>query len=134
MVVQFQVDNRDTVQQGIILKYIPPLLEGYIYKTFLESDANDEGNAWPLYSENMPACGDKSSCKNNSLPLDDGHHACSLCDVELHGICGRFYNEDSIKHQNICSLCKIALECKNHDIKHNRLSPLPFPMMQQEVA
>jgi hypothetical protein len=81
----------------------------------------------------MPACGGKSSCKDNSLPLD-GHHACSLCDVELHGICGHFYNEDSIKHQNICSLCKVELEQKNHDLKLHCLPPLPFPMMRQEVA
>jgi hypothetical protein len=52
----------------------------------------------------MPACIDEEFCKEHSLPLD-GHHACALCHQELHGICGRFYNEDSIKFQNICFSC-----------------------------
>jgi hypothetical protein len=53
-----------------------------------------------LLSPNRPACSDGSTCKDKLLPLD-GHHACRLCDVKLHGICGHFYNKDSIKYQNI---------------------------------
>ncbi len=81
----------------------------------------------------MPSCGEGSSCKDKSLLLV-GHHACGLCDVELHGICSRFYNEESIKYQNICTNCKVAFECKNHDLKLDGFPPLPFPMTPQEAA
>jgi hypothetical protein len=54
-----------------------------------------------ILSPIMLACGDGSTCKDKSLPLE-GHHACALYEVKLHGICSRFYNEDSIKYQNIC--------------------------------
>ena len=81
----------------------------------------------------MPACGEGSSCKDTSLPLD-GRHGCALCEVEIHGICGFFYNEDSIKFQNMCTKCKIAVDRKNHDLEIHRLSPLPFPLFREEVA
>jgi hypothetical protein len=86
-----------------------------------------------LLSPNVPACGNGSTCKDKLLPLDS-HHACSLCDIELHGICGCFYNKDSIKCQNICLDCKIALEHKNHDLKLHGFPPLPSPMTPREAA
>jgi hypothetical protein len=81
----------------------------------------------------MPSCGEGSSCKEKLLPLK-GRHACGLCDVKLHRICGCFYNEDNIKYQNICSLCKVALDRKNHDLEIHGFPPLPFPMTPQEAA
>ncbi len=81
----------------------------------------------------MPACGDGSSCKDMSLPLD-GHHACGLCEVELHEICSCFYNEESIKYQNTCFLCKVALDHKNYELKLYGYPTLPFPMTLQEAA
>jgi hypothetical protein len=52
----------------------------------------------------MPLCGDHL-CHHQGLPLD-GRHACALCDIDLHGLCGVFYQEESIKYQNICKKCK----------------------------
>jgi hypothetical protein len=54
----------------------------------------------------MPECG-ADPCTNTSLPLN-GIHGCALCKVELHGTCGVFYLDESIKYQNICHCC-----CKN---------------------
>jgi hypothetical protein len=51
----------------------------------------------------MPACGDHRCCFQ-ALPLD-GRHACDRCNVELHGVCGVFYSEESLKYQNICHRC-----------------------------
>jgi hypothetical protein len=81
----------------------------------------------------MSACYEEALCKDNSLPLD-GRHSCGTCDSELHGICGCFYNEDSIKRQNIGMKCKIALDRKNHELTIHGLPPLPFPLMPQEVV
>jgi hypothetical protein len=80
----------------------------------------------------MPACIDEDFCKDSSLPLD-GHHASALCLRELHGICGRFYNEDSIKFQNICFSCKVVLDRKNFDNTFHGYPPLPCPLTQQQV-
>jgi hypothetical protein len=81
----------------------------------------------------MPACIDAEFCKDSSLPVD-GHHACTNCGGELHGICGLFYNEDSIKFQNSCFDCKVILDTKNFDLKLCGYPPLPCPMTTQEVA
>ncbi len=81
----------------------------------------------------MPACYEEALCKDNSLPLN-GRHSCGACDSELHGFCGSFYNEDSIKSQNICTKCRIALDRKNHDLTNHGLPPLPFPLTPQEVV
>jgi hypothetical protein len=51
----------------------------------------------------MPECG-ADPCTNTSLPLN-GIHGCALCKVELHGPCGVFYSNESIKYQNICHRC-----------------------------
>jgi len=80
----------------------------------------------------MPPCGEKHGCKDNSLPLV-GHHACALCVVELHGICGNFYQEESIKFQNICTLCKLDLDRKQRFIDLCNLPPLPNPMTIEDV-
>jgi len=80
----------------------------------------------------MPACGEKFGCKANSLPLN-GCHACALCVVELHGICRHFYQEESIKFQNICMLCKLDVDKKQHFIGLHNLPPLPHPMMVEDV-
>jgi hypothetical protein len=80
----------------------------------------------------MPPCGEKLSCKANCLPLD-GHHACALCVVELHGICGHFYQEESIKFHNICMLCKLDVDKKQCFISLHNLPPLPHPMMVEDV-
>ncbi len=81
----------------------------------------------------MPACYEKALCKDNSLPLD-GCQSCGVCEAELHGICGWFYNKDSIKSQNICMKCKIALYKKNQYLTIHGLPPLLFPLTPQEVA
>ena len=81
----------------------------------------------------MPACGEGDGCKDKSLPCD-GRHGCALCEVELHGICGFFYNEDSIKFQNICTKCKVEVDRKNHDLMIHGLPPLPCPLLREEVA
>jgi hypothetical protein len=54
--------------------------------------------------------------------------------VELHGICGNFYHEESIKFQNICALCKLVLDRKERFIELHGFPPLPIPMMPEDVA
>jgi hypothetical protein len=57
----------------------------------------------------MPECG-ANPCTNSSLPVN-GNHACSICKVELHGPCGVFFLDESIKYQNICHVCKKTVQC-----------------------
>ena len=58
----------------------------------------------------MPSCGDPRCCRQ-ALPLN-GTHYCAVCDVELHDICGSFYQDD-IKYKNICYRCETARACSN---------------------
>jgi hypothetical protein len=51
----------------------------------------------------MPECGGKP-CTHANLPLL-GNHGCALCKCKLHGPCGVFFSEQSIKYQNICYEC-----------------------------
>ena len=51
----------------------------------------------------MPQCGGKP-CNFPDLPLL-GYHACALCRCDLHGPCGIFFSEQSIKFQNVCHPC-----------------------------
>ena len=73
----------------------------------------------------MPECG-ADPCTNTSLPLN-GIHGCALCKVELHGPCGVFYSNESIKYQNICHRCRKNVvaaadaSCsRNADASHSR--------------
>ncbi len=79
----------------------------------------------------MPSC-EEQQCKAPSLPLD-GRHACALCECELHGICGSFYQDDSIKYQNICTLCHVAVARRNHNLRMDGKPPLRPPLTSQEV-
>jgi hypothetical protein len=51
----------------------------------------------------MPQCGGKP-CNFPNLPLLS-YHACALCRCELHGPCGIFFSEQSIKFKNVCHPC-----------------------------
>jgi hypothetical protein len=51
----------------------------------------------------MPQCGGKP-CNFPDLPLL-GYHGCAICRCELHGPCGIFFSEQSIKFQNVCHPC-----------------------------
>jgi hypothetical protein len=64
----------------------------------------------------MPSCGDGSKCTIPDLPLDNGHH-CPFFEMELRGVCGVFYNEDSIRFQHLCSSCDTDL-CQTNHIHH----------------
>ena len=80
----------------------------------------------------MPSCYERSNCKAPSLPLDN-RHACALCESELHGICGYFYQEESIRFQNVCGLCKSALEKKKFELEMAGLPALPHPLTAEQV-
>ncbi len=82
--------------------------------------------------EPMPSCYKRSNCKAPPLPLDN-RHACALCKNELHGICGYFYQEESIRFQNVCGLCKSALEKKKFELKMAGLPALPHPLTAEQV-
>ena len=80
----------------------------------------------------MPSCCEGDQCKFKEL-LIDGCHVCALCRKEMHGICGHFYNEGSIRWQNICTCCKDVLDQKKQFHEAHNLPALPFPMTEKDI-
>ena len=81
----------------------------------------------------MPSCGDPRCCRQ-ALPLN-GTHYCAVCDVELHDICGSFYQDD-IKYKNICYRCETARACSNGS-KHpaaEQLMKQPAKVSKQQTS
>ena len=81
----------------------------------------------------MPSCGDPRCCRQ-TLPLN-GTHYCAVCDVELHDICGSFYQDD-IKYKNICYRCETARACSNGS-KHpaaEQLMKQPAKVSKQQTS
>lgn len=79
----------------------------------------------------MPKCGDHL-CSYPALPLDD-RHACALCLIELHGLCGVFYQEHSIKYQNICNKCKKREQMEKRLKEKNQEKPTGIPKPQRQA-
>jgi hypothetical protein len=79
----------------------------------------------------MPKCGDHL-CSYPALPLDD-RHACALCLIELHGLCGVFYQEHSIRFQNICNKCKKREEMEKRLTEKNLGKPTGISRPQRQA-
>jgi hypothetical protein len=80
----------------------------------------------------MPSCCEGDQCKFKEL-LIDGCHVCALCRKEMHGICDHFYNEGSIRWQNICTCCQDVLNRKKQFHEAHNLPAHPFPMTEEDI-